>query len=155
MLIEGFDLPSLRILAYHDKHKSLPATAQIIGRLARVDELYPQPSVLVAARDIDVFPELQGVVRDLYGEDPDWASILPGIIDDEVAADLANRNYTRQFGDAPPTCPWTPCAPAQGGHLRVDRTHVDGSEGLRRRCSSRRAHSGEDTTRQEHPVFEP
>ena len=24
MLIEGFDLPSLRILAYHDKHKSLP-----------------------------------------------------------------------------------------------------------------------------------
>lgn len=102
MLIEGFDLPSLRILAYHDKHKSLPATAQIIGRLARVDDAYPQPSVLVAARDIDVFPELQGVVRNLYGEDPDWASILPGIIDDEVAADLANRNYARQFGDAPP-----------------------------------------------------
>jgi superfamily II DNA or RNA helicase len=26
MLSEGFDLPSLRILAYHDKYKSLPAT---------------------------------------------------------------------------------------------------------------------------------
>jgi superfamily II DNA or RNA helicase len=26
MLVEGFDLPSLRILAYHDKHKSPPAT---------------------------------------------------------------------------------------------------------------------------------
>jgi superfamily II DNA or RNA helicase len=32
MLIEGFDLPSLRVIAYHDKHKSLPATAQLIGR---------------------------------------------------------------------------------------------------------------------------
>lgn len=102
MLVEGFDLPSLRILAYHDKHKSLPATAQIIGRLARVDDAYPQPSILVAAKDIDVFPELRGVVRSLYGEDPDWASILPGIIDDEVAADLDNHNYARQFGDAPP-----------------------------------------------------
>jgi superfamily II DNA or RNA helicase len=102
MLVEGFDLPSLRILAYHDKHKSLPATAQIIGRLARVDDTYPQPSVLIAARDIDVFPELHGVVRTLYGEDPDWATILPGIIDDQVATDLANHNYARQFGDAPP-----------------------------------------------------
>jgi Glycosyl hydrolases family 2, TIM barrel domain len=63
-----------------------------------VDDLYPQPLVLVAARDIDVFPELRGVVRDRYGEDPDWASILPGIIDDEVAADLANRNHARREG---------------------------------------------------------
>lgn len=102
MLVEGFDLPSLRILAYHDKHKSLPATAQIIGRLARVDDRYPQRSVLVAARDIDVFPELQGAVRSLYAEDPDWATVLPGIIDDQVETDRVNRDYARKFGDAPP-----------------------------------------------------
>ncbi|MFC3484424.1 DEAD/DEAH box helicase [Amycolatopsis roodepoortensis] len=102
MLVEGFDLPSLRVLAYHDKHKSLPATAQLIGRLARVDGRFPQPSVLVAARDIDVFPELQGVVRSLYGEDSDWVSILPGIIDEEIEADRRNREYVRQFRDAPP-----------------------------------------------------
>jgi superfamily II DNA or RNA helicase len=29
MLMEGFDLPNLRIVAYHDKHKSLLSTAQM------------------------------------------------------------------------------------------------------------------------------
>jgi superfamily II DNA or RNA helicase len=42
MLGEGFDLPSLRIAAYHDKHKSLNATIQLIGRLVRADDRYPQ-----------------------------------------------------------------------------------------------------------------
>jgi superfamily II DNA or RNA helicase len=63
MLVEGFDLPSLRIAAYHDKHKSLEPTAQLIGRLARVSAEHPQRSVLVTARDIDVYPHLEGVVR--------------------------------------------------------------------------------------------
>lgn len=60
MLGEGFDLPALRIAAYHDKHKSLPATIQLIGRLARVHPDHPEPSVLITARDVDVFPELRG-----------------------------------------------------------------------------------------------
>lgn len=102
MLIEGFDLPSLRIVAYHDKHKSLPATAQLIGRLARVDDQFPQASVLVTARDIDVFPELQGVVRELYDEDPDWGLLLPGIIDDQIAEAMANREYIQTFSAPPP-----------------------------------------------------
>jgi hypothetical protein len=102
MLIEGFDLPSLRIVAYHDKHKSLPTTTQLIGRLARVDRRFPQPSVLVTARDVDVFPELRGVVRELYQEDADWAVVLPGIIDDEIAETIADREYVKGFAAAPP-----------------------------------------------------
>lgn len=102
MLIEGFDLPSLRVLAYHDKHKSLPATAQLIGRMARVDIRYPQPSILVTVRDVDVFPQLQGAVRTLYDEDSDWASVLPGIIDDEIEEDIANREYALHYSPAPP-----------------------------------------------------
>lgn len=101
MLVEGFDLPSLRVAAYHDKHKSLEPTAQLVGRLARVDDSHPQPSVLVTARDIDVYPELEGAVRDLYAEDPDWASVLPGIIDAHVEEDLQNADYARSFD--PPT----------------------------------------------------
>ena len=97
MLIEGFDHPSLRIAAYHDKHKSIETTAQLIGRLARVSPDYPQPSVVVTARDIDVYPELRGVVRALYEEDGDWATILPGIIDTEVEEDTENRLYARMF----------------------------------------------------------
>jgi len=34
MLSEGFDLPALRLAAYHDKHRSLPATVHLSGRLA-------------------------------------------------------------------------------------------------------------------------
>ena len=91
MLGEGFDLPRLRIVAYHDKHKSMPVTVQLIGRLARVSEDFPQESVLVAVDDSDVYPELQGVVRALYAEDADWERILPGLVDAEVAAEAANR----------------------------------------------------------------
>ena len=97
MLVEGFDLPSLRIAAYHDKHKSLEPTAQLIGRLARVDPRYPQRSTLVTARDADVYPYLQGVVRSLYAEDSDWAVVLPGIIDAFVEDDLKDRSYARLF----------------------------------------------------------
>ena len=97
MLSEGFDLPRLRIAAYHDKHKSLPATVQLIGRLARVDPSFPQQSELVVAQDADVFPELQGVVRDLYSEDSDWVRVLPGLIDDEVERLVADREFTDNF----------------------------------------------------------
>lgn len=101
MLVEGFDLPSLRVAGYHDKHKSLEPTAQIIGRLARVHGDYPQRSVLVTARDIDVYPHLEGAVRDLYAEDRDWAKVLPGIIDAYVEDDLKNSEYARSFGAGP------------------------------------------------------
>jgi len=93
MLGEGYDLPRLRLVAYHDKHKSLPATVQLVGRLARVSEEYPQESVLVTVDDGDVYPELQSVVRDLYKEDADWATILPGIVDAEIEADKAVRDF--------------------------------------------------------------
>jgi len=102
MLGEGIDLPSLRIAAYHDKHKSLNATVQLIGRLVRVDARFPQPSVLVAARDIDVYPQLQGAVRSLWEEDADWAAVLPGLIDDQVAESIASRDYAAQLPPAPP-----------------------------------------------------
>ena len=97
MLGEGFDLPSIRLLAYHDKHKSVPATVQIIGRLARVSREHPQPSHLVTVRDIDVFPELQGIIRDLYQEDPDWLTVLPRVVDEEIAEDQANAEFASRF----------------------------------------------------------
>lgn len=102
MLGEGFDLPSLRIAAYHDKHKSVNATIQLIGRLVRSDSRYPQVSLLVAARDIDVYPQLQGVVRSLWEEDADWALVLPGVIDDHIAGSIANQEYARLLPAAPP-----------------------------------------------------
>ena len=97
MLGEGFDLPSLRLVAYHDKHRSLPATIQLIGRLARVDSRFPQPSCLITVADADVFPELKGVVRELYDEDADWAEILPGIIDADIQRERTDREFAERF----------------------------------------------------------
>ena len=101
MLIEGFDLPSLRVVAYHDKHKSLEPTAQLIGRLARVSQEYPQRSALVTARDVDIYPHLEGAVRRLYDEDQDWARVLPGIIDAQIEDDLRDTEYARSFDPGP------------------------------------------------------
>ncbi|MBN7435543.1 DEAD/DEAH box helicase family protein [Mycobacteroides abscessus subsp. abscessus] len=102
MLGEGFDLPRLRVAAYHDKHKSTVATVQLIGRLARVEADYPQESVIVTPGDVDVYPQLQGVVRRLWAEDADWTLVLPGLIDDEIEAIRADRSYAVQLQEAPP-----------------------------------------------------
>ena len=117
MLVEGFDLPSLRVAAYHDKHKSLEPTAQLIGRLARVDDAYPQRSVLITARDIDVYPHLEGVLRDLYLEDRDWAQVLPGIIDGFVEDDLLDTEYARSFHPSPGTVDLAQIHPLRRGKI--------------------------------------
>ncbi|MGW9264996.1 DEAD/DEAH box helicase [Gordonia terrae] len=101
MLGEGFDLPRLRLAAYHDKHKSVASTVQLIGRLVRSHPDFPQPSVLVTVQDANVYPGLKGALWDLYQEDADWSSLLPGIIDDDVAADLADKAFVDQLASSP------------------------------------------------------
>lgn len=101
MLGEGFDLPRLRLAAYHDKHKSVVSTVQLIGRLVRSHPDYPQPSVLVTVQDADVYPGLKGALWDLYQEDADWSSLIPGIIDDAVAADIADKSFAKQLAGSP------------------------------------------------------
>ena len=101
MLVEGFDLPSLRIAAYHDKHKSLQPTVQLIGRLARVHPDFPQTSALVTVKDQDIYPGLIGAVRSLYDEDRDWAELLPGLIDGQIADEEHDRAFAHSFSPTP------------------------------------------------------
>ena len=115
MLGEGFDLPRLRIAAYHDKHRSTPSTIQLIGRLARTHTGFPQQSVLIAAQDTDVYPELRDVVRRLYEEDADWAKVLPGLIDAEVAQSEADQVYIDQFTESQGTVNPTLLTPLNRG----------------------------------------
>jgi superfamily II DNA or RNA helicase len=100
MLGEGIDVPNLRIVVYHDKHKSFNATIQLIGRLARVHSEYPQDSIIVTARDHDVFPALQGVVRELYKEDADWVKVLPEIVDEQIVEARRDREFSAGFNNA-------------------------------------------------------
>lgn len=101
MLAEGINVPNLRIVGYHDKHKSTQATMQFIGRLARANDAYPQSSVLVTVHDEDVYPALQGALRELYREDADWVTLLPTLIDEEIERERRDREYLRAFEDPP------------------------------------------------------
>lgn len=98
MLGEGFDLPSLKIAAVHDPHKSLAVTLQFIGRFTRVggDEL-GEASVFV--------PRLSGAVderlRRLYGEDADWNTVVRDLTHAEVEYEQARTDFEAGFTQWP------------------------------------------------------
>lgn len=72
MLGEGFDLPELKICALHDIHKSLAITLQFAGRFVRDRSDLGNPTFVANICDHKV----EGVLKDLYLEDPDWNKIL-------------------------------------------------------------------------------
>ncbi len=97
MLTEGFNLPSARILAYHDKYQTLPATVQLVGRLARVHADHPQPSVLVTGKDNHLYPKLEEAVNQLIDEDADWRQLLPGLLDRQLENVQSELDYNKKL----------------------------------------------------------
>ena len=73
MLGEGFDLPELKIAAFHDIRKSLPVTLQLAGRFTRTRSDLGDPTFIANIAEVDVQDEL----RLLYTQDPDWNLLLP------------------------------------------------------------------------------
>jgi superfamily II DNA or RNA helicase len=73
MLGEGFDLPELKIAAFHDIRKSLPVTLQLVGRFTRARSDLGDPTFIANIADLNVQEEL----RLLYTQDPDWNLLLP------------------------------------------------------------------------------
>ncbi|WP_294670051.1 DEAD/DEAH box helicase family protein [uncultured Fluviicola sp.] len=86
MLGEGFDLPELKVAAFHDIRKSLPITLQFAGRFTRTkhDEALGNASFIANIADLNVRSELS----ELYARDADWNELLSeaslGRIGDEV-----------------------------------------------------------------------
>ena len=74
MLGEGFDLPELKIAAFHDIRKSLPITLQLAGRFTRTkfDEQLGNACFIANIADPDVGDELD----DLYARDANWNQLL-------------------------------------------------------------------------------
>lgn len=68
MLGEGFDLPELKIAAFHDIRKSLAVTLQLAGRFTRSRPDLGSATFIANIADVDVRDEL----RKLYTRDPDW-----------------------------------------------------------------------------------
>ena len=82
MLGEGFDLPELKIAAFHDIRKSLPVTLQFAGRFTRTsrDANLGNASFIANLADVDVQQELDN----LYEEDADWSILLSNANDNRV-----------------------------------------------------------------------
>lgn len=95
VLGEGFDFPALKIGVYHQRHASLPATLQFLGRLSRPLPL-EVPAELLAVRQ-----EVDDETRDLYSSDVAWASLVPALADAAAAGESERRNYVRSFDPAP------------------------------------------------------
>lgn len=72
MFGEGFDLPELKIAAFHDIKKSLPVTLQLVGRFTRSRSDLGNPTFIANAADINVSDEL----KKLYSQGADWNILL-------------------------------------------------------------------------------
>lgn len=103
MLGEGFDLPTLKVGAFHDPYKSLSPMIQLIGRLARTSapEKVGRASVFVR-EDAD---RQASPMHDLLREDPDWDTLLSDIT--ELATEEAEQleAFEASFIDVPSDVP--------------------------------------------------
>ena len=102
MLGEGFDLPSLKVAAVHDAHRSLGVTLQFVGRFARVAaETIGRASVFVGRPDAGYDPAL----RKLYSEDADWNHVIRDLSETAVGGERDLDEFEGAFGQLPDEVP--------------------------------------------------
>jgi superfamily II DNA or RNA helicase len=94
-LVEGFDLPALKIAAYHRPHRSLPPTLQFVGRIARVT------GGLAPAELVAVVGQIASETAELYREDVAWRDLLPQLSDTAVEEERAARDYDLSLVTSP------------------------------------------------------
>lgn len=101
MLGEGFDLPELKIAAFHDIRKSLAITLQLAGRFTRARADLGDPVFIANTALIDVRDEL----KKLYAQDSDWNLLLPALsqvaIDGEQASQEFFKDFTKFLSEVP------------------------------------------------------
>jgi superfamily II DNA or RNA helicase len=95
VLGEGFDFPTLKIGAYHQRHASLPATLQFLGRISRA------VPTGVGGELIAIAEEVNDETRELYASDVAWATLLPRLADAATQGEADRRNYVRSFEPVP------------------------------------------------------
>lgn len=103
MLGEGFDLPTLKIGAFHDSHKSLSPMIQLIGRLARTASPVPIGTASIFVRQDP--KQALSPLRFLLREDPDWNKVLSDVT--ERATERADQIsvFESSFDSAPADVP--------------------------------------------------
>ena len=95
MLGEGFDLPQLKIAAFHDIRKSLPITLQFAGRFTRTshDDELGNATFIANLADSNVENELS----ELYAQDSDWNSLLSTLSSDEIEDQIDFNEFIDGF----------------------------------------------------------
>lgn len=103
MLGEGFDMPNLKIAAFHDNRKSLGPMIQLVGRLARTVSAKPisAASVFVCRDPTTAFSPLRKLLR----EDPDWDKVLSDVTDYAIARAEATSEFDQSFAATPSGVP--------------------------------------------------
>jgi superfamily II DNA or RNA helicase len=94
MLGEGFDLPRLKIAAFHDVKKSLPITLQLVGRFTRFMPDLGEATVIANTAQLDVEEEL----KKLYSQNPDWNDILRRTSQGLVQKQIDLQKFISNFG---------------------------------------------------------
>lgn len=108
MLGEGFDLPELKIAAFHDIRKSLAVTLQLAGRFTRAREDLGDATFVANTADIQVRDEL----RSLYARDPDWNALLPDLSEQMIGDRMSLQEFFEGFTDPPDEIPVKSVRPA-------------------------------------------
>jgi superfamily II DNA or RNA helicase len=93
MLGEGFDLPELKIAAFHDIRKTLAVTLQLAGRFTRARPDLGNATFIANTASVDVRDELQK----LYTRDPDWNLLLPQLSDTAINEQVSLQSFLRGF----------------------------------------------------------
>jgi superfamily II DNA or RNA helicase len=108
MLGEGFDLPELKIAAFHDIRKSLAVTLQLAGRFTRARSDLGEPTFIANVAEVDVQDEL----RKLYTRDPDWNYLLPELSESVIDAQVSLKEFLDGFASFPEDIPLKRMRPA-------------------------------------------
>ena len=95
MLGEGFDLPQLKIAAFHDIRKSLPITLQFAGRFTRTstDNDLGTATFIANLADADTENELS----ELYAQDSDWNLLLSTLSDEQIGEQIDFNEFIQGF----------------------------------------------------------
>jgi len=108
MLGEGFDLPELKIAAFHDIRKTLAVTLQLAGRFTLSRPDLGDATFIANTADVNVQDEL----RKLYTRDPDWNLLLPQLSEQMIGEQMSLQEFLRGFTDLIPEIPLKAVRPA-------------------------------------------
>ena len=108
MLGEGFDLPELKIAAFHDIRKTLAVTLQLAGRFTRKRPDLGNATFIANTADVHVQDEL----RKLYTRDPDWNLLLPQLSETMIGEQVSLQEFLRGFTEFTKDIPLKTVRPA-------------------------------------------